>query len=100
LQGLGNVNASLPPLPEYATIKAERKRKREADEAAHKKHHLERKKEKKKARLARTGPGSISPSNDMEDMTSTAFGGVELPTCTSTIGSIQAVGFLHPRRFG
>lgn len=80
LQGLRPIKASLPPLSEDAAIKAENKWKMEANVealATCKRSRLQRKREKKAARLALVESGrSISPSIDTEDMTSTASSGV------------------------
>lgn len=82
MRGLGNVIVSLPPLPEEVGIKAEEKRKREAEESAVavRKKRCNKRKKKNQARLARARPGrSITLSTDIKDMTSTASDGVEHP---------------------
>lgn len=64
LQGLGVILASLPPLLEGAAIRVDKKRKREAEVGAlvaRKKCHLQRKREKKVARLACARPRGASP---------------------------------------
>jgi hypothetical protein len=83
----------LPPLPEDVDIKAEKKRKRDVEAetlAVHKRRRQQREREKKAEHLACAGPRrSITPSTDMEDMTSTA---------SDRIGGLASVG--GPSHYG